>query len=173
MTKELRILILEDEPADAVLIKHELRRGGLEFHSKRVDNQHDFMSEMRRHPPDLILSDHGLPGFDGFTALALARGRRPGVPFIFVSGSRNLQAVIETLKQGADAYVFKDRLATSLVPAVRRVLRDNRGRRRRGRRGMTAPKRGVELDSLLGKLRSFSGLLLVGITWGLEGLLWK
>src|SRR5258708_17654287 len=34
-----------------------------------------------------ILSDHGLPAFDGFTALALAHQNAPDVPFIFVTGS--------------------------------------------------------------------------------------
>ncbi|MHB8522057.1 MAG: PAS domain S-box protein [Limisphaerales bacterium] len=122
MAKELRILILEDVAADVVLINHELRKGGLAFRSRRVDNRAAFLHELQHAPPDLILSDHGLPGFDGFTALALARQQCPDVPFIFVTGSLGEEVVIETLKCGATDYVLKDRLATNLVRSVRQAL---------------------------------------------------
>ncbi|MBU6399076.1 MAG: PAS domain S-box protein [Verrucomicrobia bacterium] len=132
MSKELRVLILEDVPADVVLINHELRRGGLVFRSKRVETKDAFVHELRHSPPDVILSDHGLPGFDGFTALAIAQNECPDTPFIFVTTSLGEEVAIETLKCGATDYVLKDRLATSLIPAVRQALReaDERAKRK-------------------------------------------
>src|SRR5258708_38429079 len=106
--EELRIMIVEDEPADVVLIHHELRRGKVAFRCKRVETQEDFVHQLEKNPPDLILSDHGLPHFDGFTALKLAKDRCPDVPFIFVTGSLGEQVAIETLKSGATDYVLKD-----------------------------------------------------------------
>jgi DNA-binding response OmpR family regulator len=173
MTKKLHILILEDAPADAVLIKHELRKGGLSFHSKQVDNGEDFMDELSHRPPDLILSDHGLPGFDGFTALAIARDQQPGVPFIFVSGSRNLPAVIEALKHGADAYVFKDRLSTSLVPAVRRVLREAAVLRRGETAGKDREPVARRPQTGLMKLKAVSGLLLFCTACTIHTFVWE
>ena len=59
--KELRILVLEDVAADVVLMSHELTSGGLAFAATRVETREEFLREIEQHPPDLILSDHGLP----------------------------------------------------------------------------------------------------------------
>ena len=123
MKKEIRILFVEDVPADVVMVNHELRKGGLAFRSKRVDTKDAFLHELQHDPPDVILSDHGLPSFDGFTALAIARDRRPDIPFIFVTSSLGEQMTIEAFESGATDYVLKGRLS-KLVPAVERALRD-------------------------------------------------
>lgn len=121
MNKELRILVLEDVPADVTLIEHELRQMGIAFELKRVETREDFTQELEQHPPDVILSDHGLPAFDGFAALALARSKYPDMPFIFVTGSMGEELAIESLRGGATDYVLKSRM-TNLVPAVERAL---------------------------------------------------
>jgi PAS domain S-box-containing protein len=129
--KELRILVLEDVPADVVLINHELRQGGLSFEVKRVETRDDFVHELEQRPPDVILSDHGLPAFDGFSALALARDQCPDVPFIFVTGTMGEEVAIDSLRSGATDYVLKNRLS-NLVPAIDRALRlaEERARRK-------------------------------------------
>jgi len=123
MKNEVRILCVEDLPADVVMLNHALRQGGLRFRSKRVDSKAAFLHELEHHPPDVILSDHGLPSFDGFTALAIARVRCPDVPFIFVTSALGEEMTIETLKSGATDYVLKKDLSR-LVPAVERALRE-------------------------------------------------
>jgi PAS domain S-box-containing protein len=128
--KELRILVIEDVAADVVLLNRELQAGGLTFHAKRVDTREDFLREVEHHPPDLILSDHGLPGFDGFTALAIARERCPETPFIFVTGSMGEELAIDSLRSGATDYVLKTRMS-NLVPAIERALRVSEERTKR------------------------------------------
>src|SRR5687767_7141201 len=103
-------------------MSHELRSGGLAFETKRVETRDEFMHEIEEHPPDVILSDHGLPNFDGFTALAIARERCPETPFIFVTGSMGEELAIDSLRSGATDYVLKTRIS-NLVPAVERALR--------------------------------------------------
>ncbi len=122
VNKELRILVLEDVPADVMLIDHELRQAGIPFQVKRVETREAFTRELETNPPDLILSDHGLPGFDGFAALGLARTQYPEIPFIFVTGSMGEELAIESLRGGATDYVLKSRMS-NLVPAVERALR--------------------------------------------------
>lgn len=119
--KELRILILEDLAADVILINSELRRGGIPFHMKRVETREEFQQEITHDPPDLILSDHGLPSFDGFSAMSIAHARCPDTPFIFVTGSMGEELAIDSLRSGATDYVLKSRLA-KLVPAIQRAL---------------------------------------------------
>ena len=122
--KEISILYVEDVPADVVLVNHELRKAGLLFRTKRVDSRNDFIGALEENPPDLILSDHGLPNFDGFAALAVARDKCPDVPFIFVTDSLGEEIAIETFESGATDYVLKKNLS-KLVPVVQRALRES------------------------------------------------
>lgn len=129
--------MLEDDDADAVLINHELRKGGLDFRSKRVETREDFVRELEKEPPDLIFSDHGLPAFDGFSALAIAREKCPDTPFIFVTGSMGEEKAVETVKGGATDYVLKNRLS-NLAGAVQRAvnLAEERALRRRAEQAL-------------------------------------
>lgn len=123
MKKEIHILMLEDNPVDAELAGHTLRRGGVKYTHTRVETEKDFIRELDANPPDLILSDYALPGFDGYAALDIAKRKAPNTPFIFVTGTMGEEVAIETLKNGATDYVLKHRLAR-LVPSVHRALRE-------------------------------------------------
>jgi signal transduction histidine kinase len=130
MKQKIHILMAEDDKADAELEQHTLRNGSIHFSLTRVQTEDDFIREMDRNPPDLILSDYSMPGFDGHTALNIAKKRRPEIPFIFVTGTMGEEVAIETLKNGATDYVLKTRLAR-LVPAVNRAMREAQERNRR------------------------------------------
>ena len=106
----LRILILEDAPADAELSQRELRRAGLRFEALRVDTRAAFERALQDFEPDLVLSDFSMPAaFDGLSALGLTRERSPDLPFIFVSGTIGEDRAVEAMKRGATDYVLKDR----------------------------------------------------------------
>jgi PAS domain S-box-containing protein len=111
-------------------VEHTLKEGGFDFLFKRVETEEDFLSELELFHPSVILSDHGLPNFDGFSALALAQARVPDVPFIFVTGSLGEEMTINALKSGATDFVLKHRLS-SLPPAVHRALRQAEFRQER------------------------------------------
>ena len=119
---KLRILMVEDEARDAKLVEHTLHQGGFDFCFKRVETEPTFIAELEEFRPSVILSDHGLPAFDGFSALAIAQRRAPDVPFIFVTGSLGEEMTIKALKSGATDFILKHRLA-SLPPAVHRALK--------------------------------------------------
>lgn len=132
MEKELRILILEDNPHDAELIRHELRKAGLFFVSERVDTEEGFQKAIADLVPDIILADYSLPQFDGFSALKIAQKRCPDVPFVFVTGTMGEEIAVDALKAGATDYVLKERLSR-LVPAVNRALRESHEKAERKR----------------------------------------
>jgi PAS domain S-box-containing protein len=138
----LGLLMLEDSPLDAGLITEALAAGGLRCAVRRVETREAFLAALEECPPDLILSDYALPGFDGLTALALARARYPEVPFVIVSGVLGEEVAIEALKRGATDYVLKQRLGR-LVPTVRRARAEARERAER-RRAEAALARGNE-----------------------------
>jgi light-regulated signal transduction histidine kinase (bacteriophytochrome) len=99
-----------------------LRRRGLSFQATWVDTRKGFLRELDQNPPDVVLSDHGVPSFDGFAALKIVRGRIPQTPFIFVTNDKSEELAVKSLRDGATDYVLKERLA-ELVPAVQRALR--------------------------------------------------
>jgi PAS domain S-box-containing protein len=121
MSEVLRILILEDRPADAELMLREVRKEGIEFAALRVETEADFRKQLLEFRPDLILADYSLPSYDGMSALTLAHREFPGVPFILVSGTLGEEIAVEGLHHGATDYVLKDRLSR-LGAAVRRAL---------------------------------------------------
>ncbi len=126
----LRILLLEDDEADAELELRHLRKAGLDFSARRVANREEFVAALASEPPELILADYSLPSFDGLAALAIVRETAPEVPFIFVTGVMGEEFAIETLHQGAADYVLKGHL-TKLAPAVTRALQEAEDRRMR------------------------------------------
>jgi len=121
MKAKLRILNLEDNERDAELNEVMISARWPQCHLVRVDNCDDYLTALEESHLDLILSDYTMPGFNGLEALALARERRPEVPFLFVSGTIGEDAAIEALKNGATDYVLKHRLMR-LIPAVARAL---------------------------------------------------
>ncbi|MEW6601454.1 MAG: PAS domain-containing protein, partial [Nitrospirota bacterium] len=124
---ELRILILEDVPTDAELICYELRKGGIDFSSLRVETEKTFIKGMDDFAPDLILSDYHFPSFDGISAMKIAKEKKPEVPFIFISGAMGEELAVEMLKEGATDYVIKDRLER-LPSAVQRAVKEKEER---------------------------------------------
>ncbi len=123
MKKPLRILQLEDNPVDAELILTTLIEGDIPCQSQLVDTRQAFVAALKEGRMDLILADYSIPGFDGMTALILARQHCPDVPFLFVSATIGEELAIDAMHQGATDYVLKQRLGR-LVPSVQRALRE-------------------------------------------------
>ena len=132
MKTPLRLLHLEDDPIDADLITTTLIEGNIPCQSQLVETRQAFVAALKEGRMDLILADYSIPGFDGMTALTLARQHCPDVPFLFVSATIGEELAIDAMHQGATDYVLKQRLGR-LVPSVQRALRelDDRTERRR------------------------------------------
>jgi two-component system, cell cycle sensor histidine kinase and response regulator CckA len=128
----MQLLHLEDSATDAELIALVIRREWPHCNIQHVATATDYRAALEVGSFDLILSDYTLPGFDGLSALALARNRYPKTPFLFLSGTIGEERAVEALKRGATDYVIKDR-PTRLVPAIRQAMAmlDESERRRR------------------------------------------
>lgn len=122
MNQGINILYLEDDPADAVRVENKLRESGLIFDLRRADTREAFLSGLEL-APDVILSDHGLPTFDGLAAFGMARQKCPQVPFIFVTNALTREMEIEKLMGGVADYVRKNEL-DYLPVAMRHALRE-------------------------------------------------
>ena len=110
MEKHLKILIVEDNPTDVLLLKKELVKANLSFESKTVDTKRDFIRELDEFNPDLVLSDYSLPSFNSLEALSIVRSKDLEMPFILVTGSISEDFAVNCMKAGADDYILKGRL---------------------------------------------------------------
>jgi len=119
----MQILHLEDDGLDAELIHRAVARQGFVCDLHVVTSRDEFIAALNAGGFSAILSDTGLPGFDGRTALALAREKRPDVPFLVVSGHLGDPRDVERLKQAGVAECVSKSDLDQLVPAIQRALR--------------------------------------------------
>jgi two-component system, cell cycle sensor histidine kinase and response regulator CckA len=126
----MKILHLEDNPADAGLVRERIKEAWPDCHLRCVATEPDFMEELRGGRYDLVLSDFKLGAIDGLEALRLAREWAPDTPFIFLSGTLGEERAIEALRAGAADYVLKDRMKR-LASVIERALREREERQRR------------------------------------------
>src|ERR671916_3468572 len=131
MGTPLRVLLVEDSENDALLLLRELKRGGYEPLSRRVDTAWEMGEALEEQAWDLGISDHSMPAFSSLGALDLLRGKGfVDLPFIIVSGRIGEDAAVSAMKAGAHDYIMKDNLAR-LNSAIERELREAEVRRRR------------------------------------------
>jgi hypothetical protein len=108
--KPLRVLLLEDNEADAALISHELRRSGMRILLAQVDSAEAFTTALKSFAPDVVLSDHSLAQFDSRAALAVLRDVRPSAPFIIVTGNLAASQAGTAIRAGAEDIILKTNL---------------------------------------------------------------
>jgi len=130
--RRLRLLIIEDNEDDALLLSHRFRQAGYALDVLRVDTPSGTESALRGQPWDLIISDHDLPGFSAIAALGIMQQLGLDVPFIIVSGVIREETAVAAMRAGAHDYMSKSRLER-LFPAVERELREAENRRERRR----------------------------------------
>src|SRR5688572_23071151 len=93
----VRVLLLEDNDADAGLLTRILDRAEPPLHLEihRATTRSEFVQKLADLHPALIISDYTIPGFDGLTALGISQETAPDTPFIFVSGTIGEERAID------------------------------------------------------------------------------
>lgn len=119
-----RVLIVEDSLADSELLSHELRRSGFDS-CGTVMTKDDFLKELKKVPPEVILTDYNLGEWRGMDVLDILRQQNLDIPVILVSGMLGDETAVECIKQGAADYVLKDNLKR-LPWAIRRALQEKK-----------------------------------------------
>ena len=125
MERAIRVLVLEDMPADAELVEREICKTLKTCTFERVFRENDYREALAGFCPDIIISDYNMPGFDGLSALKIAKEKVPDIPFIMVTGTINEDTAVECMKAGAWDYVIKE-FIKRLGPAVQNVLEQAR-----------------------------------------------
>jgi DNA-binding response OmpR family regulator len=117
------ILVVEDEPVLANLLKHVLEVEG--FRVRTAKNRAEIAAEFRRLPYiDLVLLDVMLPDVDGFDVLLHIR-RHPALqslPVMMLTAQATREAVLKGLASGANGYITKPFEIAAMLAAVKTVL---------------------------------------------------
>jgi DNA-binding response OmpR family regulator len=129
-----RVLLVEDEPDVAELVRLNLVREGYEV--VVAGNGKDALSRAREAQPDVILLDVILPGMDGWDVCRQLR-QDPGartIPVIMVTARVDEGDRVRGFELGADDYVTKPFSPRELVARVRAVLRRSQAAEVAGKR---------------------------------------
>ena len=130
MVNKTRILIVEDEPDVAGVIKHTLERDTAIETSVVVSGEAALKAVAER-IPDLVVLDLNLPVLDGLELCRILRSRSDTahVPIVMLTARDGEQDRVNGLELGADDYITKPFSPRELAARIRAVLR----------RGATAP----------------------------------
>ena len=123
-----RILCIEDDRDTASLIREELVDRGFEV--RVAYNGREGLAAILKDPPDLVLSDVGMPGMSGFELLRTLTSMEPrfeSMPFVFLTALSNHDNELKGWQLGADDYLTKpvdyDVLAALIAARLARVAR--------------------------------------------------
>ena len=135
------ILLLEDSPTDAELIKRQVKKVFPKARFTVADGRKEFEEKIKWTAPQLIISDYNLAeSYTGLEALFYVREHMPHVPFVFVTGFLNdEEKVADAVLNGAAGYILKDNLRElpnrlrEIIDESARKFREAEARRQRER----------------------------------------
>ena len=118
----LKILLVEDDDNDAILIEHWLEKVATII---RVRRKEDFQKALETNTVDLVLADYQLGGFTAVDALKIVNAKWPHIPVVVVSGTITDVMGADLLEFDAADYILKDRPAR-IVWSVKKAYKDRR-----------------------------------------------
>jgi signal transduction histidine kinase len=151
----LRVLLVEDSPADVELVLLTLRKDGFEVSGDVAQTAEEFTSRIQTTNYDLILADYNLPQWRGMEALDILCRENLDVPLIVVTGYLGEEKAVECIKQGATDCVLKGHLAR-LPLAVGRALEEKRLRDQRRQSEEELAQKVAELARSNAELEQFA-----------------
>jgi DNA-binding NarL/FixJ family response regulator len=115
-----RVLLVDDDPAFAELIKSVLARDGIELLAQAFDGAEGVELAVRLEP-DLVLMDIRMPGVDGLEATRRIVEAIPRARVLVVSSSKDREDMARARQAGAIGYLPKDRLTAELRDWIERL----------------------------------------------------
>jgi phosphoserine phosphatase RsbU/P len=110
----VRVLLIEDNPADVDLIREALADGELDpalggpaLQLEQVDRLAAALALLRTSQVDLVLLDLSLPDSHGFDTFVRLERSAPGLPIVVLSGLDDEAMAIRAVREGAQDYLVK------------------------------------------------------------------
>ena len=124
MNNHLRILIVEDNPADADLIREMLPPAGpLRFQIETAPQLSAALARLARQDIDLVLLDLGLPDSQGLPTFHALQKVAADIPVIVMTGNDDQELSLAAVRDGAQDYLVKGQISgRPFIRAVRYAL---------------------------------------------------
>jgi DNA-binding NtrC family response regulator len=114
--KPISVLLIEDNPDDAVLIEISLSRAGkVTCEVMQADRLSKGLELLKNGGVDIVLLDLGLPDGQGISTFEKAHEQAPDVPIIVLTGHDDDDLAIQAVQKGAQDYLVKGRVDASLI----------------------------------------------------------
>ena len=118
--RALKVLLVEDNPGDAHLIKRLLTKSSATKHTLDAVNRLDAgIEQCDQGSFDVVLLDLGLPDSQGFATVATMRAAVPHLPIIVLTGLDDLELALHAVREGAQDYLVK---GTATVDTLERAM---------------------------------------------------
>ena len=104
--KILKILLIDDDDADAELLLYSLKEKKIE--SAYCKSLASALERFGEGDFDIVISDYNIPGTSGLEIFQNIRALNPDIPFIIASGALGEELAVDLLRQGITDYVLKD-----------------------------------------------------------------
>ena len=125
---QARILIVDDEPANVLLLEHILDQAGYPNHTATTDPR-QVLTIYARLDPDLILLDLAMPHLDGLAVMAQLRQVIPAgtyLPILVLTADMTTQAKQQALSGGATDFLLKPLDPTEVLLRIGNLLQTRR-----------------------------------------------
>jgi serine phosphatase RsbU (regulator of sigma subunit) len=114
--RTLRVLLIEDDPDDVLLIREMLDESvPVRFEVGTAGRLATAGGMLGREPFDLILMDLGLPDSQGLDSFAAVKAAAQGVPIVVLTGLDDQTVGLQAVHQGAQDYLVKGQVDANLL----------------------------------------------------------
>jgi putative nucleotidyltransferase with HDIG domain len=121
MTEKINIMIIEDNPGDARLVREALAEApDISYHVLHADRLATGLQLLKEQPVEVLLLDLGLPDSQGIDTVVTAHTRFPDLPIVVLSGIHDETTALDALKHGAQDYLPKGTILGAVLPRVLR-----------------------------------------------------
>ena len=124
MTGPIRVLVVDDQAIVRKGIRALLATEPDIEMVGEAENGQEAVTEAERLQPDVILMDLVMPEMDGIEAIRRITARQPEARILVLTSFAADDKVFPAIKAGALGYLLKDTDPEELVPAIRRVYRE-------------------------------------------------
>jgi len=109
------LLLIEDNPGDARLVREALKDGRDVFELDWAEHLQSGLQRLNEKPIDLVLLDLSLPDTEGLTTVRRVLAHSPEIPVIVLTGTKDESLAAQALQIGAQDYLSKDELEGRLL----------------------------------------------------------
>lgn len=115
-TDPLKVLLVEDNRGDAILIEKTMQQAMIGALSVvRQPSLSDALRALEQESFDVVLLDRSLPDVQGFSGLHSIQNFSPKTPVVFLTAYQDEAIALDAIKQGAQDYLFKDQLDPHVI----------------------------------------------------------